>query len=307
MTQRHGLEAAVAAFPPEIADRLRALALTPGTCAFVSAAEAAAWAGTLNVTLAELMVRLLPWAASFAVPPISKFYVGAITQGASGALYPGANMEFPGRALNLTVHAEQAATTNAWLHGEAGLVTLAVNEAPCGYCRQFLYELVTSDALTINVKSGPSTPLTALLPAAFGPRDLGVEGGLMQPGVQKLALREPSHDAVVLAALAAAEASYAPYGKAHAGVALQTTDGEIYAGRYAENAAFNPSMSPLASALVHLRLCGREYDDIATAALVECAGAVSQRSAAEDLLSALTGVRLTYAVATVSGADSPAP
>ncbi|MGD1068495.1 MAG: hypothetical protein ABR975_16935 [Vulcanimicrobiaceae bacterium] len=54
----------------------------------------------------ELMLRLHPWARSFARPPISHFFVGAIVEGASGALYAGMNLEFPGQTLAFTVHGE---------------------------------------------------------------------------------------------------------------------------------------------------------------------------------------------------------
>ncbi len=297
MTPRHDLDAAVAGFPRGAADRLRTLALTPGTCPVIAAAEAAAWADQLGIGSAQLMLRLLPWAASFATAPISHYRVGAVARGSSGALYAGANMEFPGQALSFSVHAEQSAATNAWLHGEPGIAALAVGAAPCGYCRQFLYELVTARTLTIHLPNAPPALLTALLPNAFGPRDLGVEGGLMQPGDQGLVLRQASADPVVLAALAAANASYAPYGRTYAGVALRTAGGAIYDGRYAENAAFNPSLSPLASALVHLWLCGETYDRITGAALVESAGPVSQRGATAALLGTLSGVALNYAVA----------
>ena len=47
--------------------------------------------------------------------------VGAVALGLSGALYAGANLEFLGQSLSLSVHAEQAAVYNAWVHGEAGV------------------------------------------------------------------------------------------------------------------------------------------------------------------------------------------
>lgn len=306
MTPHDGLELAVAAFPARIADQLRALALTPGTCAVVRADEAAAWAERLGVTQAQLMVRLLPWAASFASTPVSRFRVGALVRGGSGALYPGANMEFAGEALAFTVHAEQSAVSHAWLHGEVGIAAISVDAAPCGHCRQFLYELDDAANVVVHVVGAPPAPLTALMPSAFGPRDLGVDGGFMRPGKQPLSLCEPSGDPVTLAAFVAACVSYAPYSKSFAGAALQTRDGTICTGRYAENAAFNPSLAALASALAHLRLSGLDAGDLTKAVLVECAGTVSQRAASAAVLSAVSAVPLTYAVARVSGAE-PAP
>lgn len=40
-----------------------------------------------------------------------------------------------------SVHAEQFLLVNALHHGERELRRLAVNAAPCGYCRQFYAEL----------------------------------------------------------------------------------------------------------------------------------------------------------------------
>jgi cytidine deaminase len=292
---RAALDRAVDTFPAPIARRLRELATTPGACAVIGANEAAGWARMLAVGVPELMLRLVGWAACHAGVPISHFRVGAVARGLSGALYAGANLEFAGLPLSCSVHAEQSATTNAWAHGERGLDTLAVSAAPCGYCRQFLYELVTADRLEILLPERPATPLSALLPGAFGPRDLGVAGGLMQPQSHDLALPPNAAGETFAAALAAANASYAPYGKTYAGVALHTADGALYAGRYAESAAFNPSMSPLQAALAHLTLCGRAYADIVDAALVESSGPVGQRDATAGVLAAVSPVTLAYA------------
>ncbi len=295
------LDRAVEPFPSPIARRLRELATTPGACAVIGAGEAAGWARTIAVGVPELMLRLVGWAACRAGVPISGFRVGAVARGLSGALYAGANLEFAGLPLSCSVHAEQSAVTNAWVHGERGLDAIAVSAAPCGYCRQFLYELVTADRLEILLPKRPAALLTALLPGAFGPHDLGVEGGLMQPQSYGLVLvpnsagESNAGGATVAAALAAANASYAPYGKTYAGVALRTADGALYDGRYAESAAFNPSMSPLQAALAHLTLCGRTYADIVDAALVESSGPVGQRDATAGVLAAVSPVTLAYA------------
>ena len=92
--------------------------------------------------------------------------------------------EFQNAALSFTVHAEQSATNNAWLNGESGIQALAISAAPCGYCRQFLYELITASQLNILLPHSNTvllpyslTPLTTFLPDAFGPGDLGITGG----------------------------------------------------------------------------------------------------------------------------------
>jgi cytidine deaminase len=211
------------------------------------------------------LLALLPQAAALAKPPISNFRVGAIARGATGKLYFGTNVEFAGEALCFTVHAEQSAIVNAWMHGETGVDVVATSAAPCGYCRQFLNELVTASTLMIVMPS-ESRPLAELLPRSFGPRDLGVGGGLLQPQNHGLTIDDP--DAPAQAALAAANMSYAPYSKSYAGVAIRTHDGRVISGPYAENAAFNPSLSPLQAALSQLNLEGGAWSDIAETVLV---------------------------------------
>lgn len=229
---------------------------------------------SLGVEIGTLMMQLLPVAQQYAVVPVSHYRVGAVAAGMAApgtgwcSLYLGANFEFVNAALSFSVHAEQSATNNAWLSGEKGIQAMAISAVPCGYCRQFLYELVTAQQLSIllpNSQNDPtsysSMPLTAFLPNAFGPSDLGVAGGLMDP---KLCMRNlaldggPPTDPVIAAALAAACGSYAPYktdaSYGYAGVAVELAGNSIYAGRYAENAAYNPSLSPLQSALSFMNM-----------------------------------------------------
>jgi len=224
-----------------------------------------------GVPLDQLMLSLIPRAKTFAIPMISNFFVGAVAHGLSGNLYFGANYEFPGQALSFTVHGEQAATMHAISFNETGIDLLAVSAAPCGYCRQFLNELTTASTLQIILPNTPATSLTSLLPNAFGPIDLGVTAALMSPQSHGITL--DSADELTNAALKAANASYAPYSASYAGVALKTTDGSIYTGGVAENAAFNPSMSPLEAAIVTLTINGgKKYSDIVDAVLVQAAG-----------------------------------
>jgi cytidine deaminase len=205
-------------------------------------------------------------------------------------------MEFPGAVLSASVHAEQAVTTNAWLNGEEGLTTIAVSDAPCGYCRQFLYELTTAKALQIVTKKHGTHALTALLLGAFGPEDLEKTERLMAPEEHELELVESS-DPVVAAALVAASRSYAPYSGGFAGVALETANGDVFAGRYAENAAYNPSLSPLASALTMWRLAGAP-DPITRVVLVQVPSPVDHVATTEVLLAVVAPVELDVYVAT---------
>jgi cytidine deaminase len=218
--------------------------------------------------------------------------VGAVALGLSGSLYFGANYEFVGQALSFSVHGEQAATANAIAHGETGLRKLAVSAAPCGYCRQFLYELTTAAKLEILLPKTAPALLTSLIPDAFGPQDLGVTAALMSP--QSHGMKVADADPVVQAALSAANGSYAPYTFSYAGVALKTSDGGIFTGRVSENAAFNPSMSPLEAAVVSLVINGgKSYSDIVDAVLVEAMESkASQVGATRAVLGSISSVEL---------------
>lgn len=257
------------------------------------------------IDVGPLMISLLPYAATYARVPVSNFTVGAVALGMpNGApipnMYLGANVEFTAEALSFTVHAEQSATTNAWLNGEEGMQALAISAAPCGYCRQFLYELCTAQSLLILLpqqgSSAPQTsPLTTYLPDAFGPQDLGIQGGLMTPQHNGLSLA--TTDPLIQAALAAANACYAPYTKNFAGVALLAASGAIYSGQYGENAAYNPSISPLESAVTFMNMSQPQGASMAItrAVLVESPTKASQRDATTSVLSSFApAVQLEY-------------
>lgn len=286
---------ALANFSPDAREKLLRV-ITSKTNKFegvILAENALILATFLQQSIEELMLKLLPLASLYACPPISKFKVGAVSRGVSGNLYLGANMEFLGQALSMSIHAEQSAVNNAWLNGEFGLSNIAINYLPCGYCRQFLNELVTASSLKILLPNQPTRMLNDLLPEPFSPNDLGIEGGLMMTQNHNLQLYENSNDAVVIAALSAANQSYAPYSKGYSGIALFTTDNKIYTGRYAENVAFNPSMSPLQSALSQLNLGGSLYQDIQRAVLVEKAAAeCSQIDVTRNVLKSVCNLEL---------------
>ncbi|HEX6374513.1 MAG TPA: cytidine deaminase [Allosphingosinicella sp.] len=218
------------------------------------------------------MLELITVAAQWARPEISGFRVGAVGEGASGALYFGANLEFEGAALGETVHAEQAVVANAAAHGETGLLRLAVSAPPCGYCRQFLYELANAESLEILLAGMRPARIADFLPGAFGPADLGVVGGMLATAAHGLKAAGKTH-ALADAAVAAANASYAPYSKAYGGAAIRVSDGRIFTGFYLENAAFNPSLPPLQAAYVPAVLGGYAASDIESVAIAQPADA----------------------------------
>jgi cytidine deaminase len=242
----------------------------------------------------ELMIALLPLARTCARPPLSNFFVGAVSRGTTGAFYIGANIEIPGQSLGLAVHAEQASTANAYMCGEGGVTAIAVTAAPCGHCRQFLYEMSPTGAMRILLKGKPPTSLSLLLPSAFGPGDLGRDHGTFPIVETALSLAARTSDPVVLAALKAACRSYAPYSLSHSGVAVTTSARRIFTGSYIENVAFNPSLSPLQGALAGLLAAGQSVDQITRVVLVESVTArISQESVTRAALSSLSpGARL---------------
>ncbi|MCA9629636.1 MAG: cytidine deaminase [Myxococcales bacterium] len=243
-----------------------------------------------ELSLDRLMLRLLPLAAAFAVVPISNYRVGVVaevTSARGSTLYLGANCEFADGSLAFSVHGEQAAIVNAWVNGETQVNALAISAPPCGHCRQFLNELGCAKRLELLLANAPKRRLmTDYLPQAFGPSDLGISAGLLSTADQRLDLEDPSDDSVVNAALAAARRSYSPYSHDAAGVALMTEDGHVVAAPYAENAAYNPSLSPICAARSALEL-NRPLDasrEIRRAVLVETPTRASQRRFAEAAL-----------------------
>jgi len=232
-----------------------------------------------------LLLSLLPLAAAYSVAPISSFYVGAIARGQSGNLYFGANYEFTQQSLSNSVHAEQAAINNAFSHHESAIIDITVTDSPCGHCRQFMNELSCASELSVNLKATGIKTLATLLPDSFGPIDLGISESLLAAKPVNLTLQQQNDSALAQAALKAANDSYAPYSQCHAGIALQTKSGEILCGRYIENAAFNPSFSPLQSVMINLNLAGFEIADIEQIILVEQAETkISHANATQDLL-----------------------
>ena len=233
-----------------------------------------------------LAFALLPLAAACSLAPISQFYVGAIARGQSGNLYFGANMEFSGAPMQQTIHAEQCAVTHAWLRGEPALASITVNYTPCGHCRQFMNELNSGTTLKIRLPGREPATLGDYLPDAFGPKDLNIATLLMDRVDHGFQLTLT--DELEMAALAAANQSHAPYSNAHSGVALEAEDGTIYSGRYAENAAFNPSLPPLQAALILMNVSGGDCQKVVRAVLAEPDSAIlTQWDATRATLAAL--------------------
>jgi cytidine deaminase len=300
------------AFPLSVREYLQTMQKTGG---MLSAENCQVVMESLNISVETLMQRLLPMAKLYCATTISGFQVGAVAKARMSdndseiALFLGANIEFLQQALTQTIHAEQSAVINAWLQGARQISGIAVTAAPCGYCRQFLYELEGSQNLKVilhNQIRGKTTQhnLSDFLPEAFGPHELGSATGLMAAPAQHvdLHLKSSSNDPFVLEARAAAKKSYAPYSKNFAGCVIKTVAGKMYIGRYAENAAFNPSLSALHTAIIRMRLDQPGSENIIIrAVLVERPSSISQRAVCELLLQTVApNVNLEYFEAVLS-------
>jgi cytidine deaminase len=264
-------------------------------CGHIDANQVAELTNASGLSEQDLFLALLPIAAALANPSISEFYVGAIAKGGSGDIYMGANLELAGEALFHSVHAEQSAISHAWLSGETKIVDIIVNYSPCGHCRQFMNELVDGSQVKIHLPEQETKPLSHYLPYAFGPSDLNVTKPLLSKSEVELAM--DSDDPMIIEALDQAGLSYAPYTQNYAAVVLETKDGATFCGRYAENAAFNPSMMPMQMALSNLVRHDRPYSDIKRAVLVESSeGKISLVSATMDALHAIAALELEHIV-----------
>lgn len=244
-----------------------------------------------QVAKSQLCRDLIPLAQTYSLAPISNFYVGAVALGETGCIYLGANMEFSGLTLAQTVHAEQSVITNAWLHKEDKITKLAISAAPCGHCRQFINELDGASDIEVLIVDEKPIPFSTLLPKSFGPNDLGISDRLLV--AQNNALSVNSNEPLIQAALDAANISYSPFTKSPSGLAIQTSTA-IYVGSYAENCAYNPSLSPLQGALISLHLAGDNIQDIRSAVLAESSlNAVSQYETSVNVLKMISNVPLT--------------
>lgn len=212
-----------------------------------------------------LLVALAHTVAGFAVPTKSNYFVGEAAILDDGSVVFGINYELGLGELTETIHGEQsifmrAASLGRWVK------KLALPAAPCGFCRQFMNEGYKSDEFQISMSGARAgIPFPVFLPLDFGPHHLGLESRafLNHPRINLdwAGATRPSGEAFDLA-FRAAEQSYSPYTKSPAGIAIEVEnlDGStsIYTGYYAENVAFNPSITPLLMAINDL--LGREME-----------------------------------------------
>ena len=271
-----------------VIDAARAAMTDGGISAWLPADTAQGLAGDYGLSERALMIALIPLASEYATPVLSRFHVGAVGKTSGGNLYFGANLEFASGPLSFTVHAEQAVVMNAMSHMESDLDQLAISAAPCGYCRQFLYELDCAERLSIVLDGQQDRPLMAFLPGAFGPADLNVSAALMKSPRLDLSLATETENPLEAAACEAACHAYVPYTKSASGVAVRVENGDVYCGSQIENAAFNPSVLPLQMALSQLHLA--RQDTLGIREIVQVSVADSQLDHATPTRMMLQGI-----------------
>ncbi len=129
---------------------------------------------TMRVDWAELR-RAARDASTRSYSPYSRVRVGAAALTDDGRLVVGANVE--NASYGLTLCAECSLVSDLARLGGGRLLALVVVAgdgeyiAPCGRCRQVLYEFGGADLLIDRGDDAPTT-LGTLLPGAFGPEDL---------------------------------------------------------------------------------------------------------------------------------------
>lgn len=113
-------------------------------------------------------------AAALAYCPYSGLRVGAAAVVDDGRVITGCNVE--NAAYGVALCAECTLAGQLRLTGGGRLVALACRSGegallmPCGRCRQVIHELGGPDCL-VDTPDGP-LPMSAVLPAAFGPDQL---------------------------------------------------------------------------------------------------------------------------------------
>ncbi len=247
----------------------------------------------------DAAVLALAAAAAIARPPISGYRVGVVGIGAaSGDLYLGGNLEFPGAAITSTVHAEGFAALLARARGDRLATLVSTQTRPCAHCRQVLAEFDGAAELRLVDPLGHDLALEDVFPWPFAPSDLGQRGARTDEG-GPLSLEDPAAlpDDVAAALAAAGRRAHAPYSGSPAAAVLRLRDGLLVGGAVLESVAFNPSIGPAQDALVGLVAAGRRYDEIVEAWLaVRRDAPVDYEAPSRGLLAAVAPapVRTTY-------------
>ena len=113
-----------------------------------------------------------------AYAPYSRFQVGAALLAKDGRVFLGCNVE--NASFGATICAERTAVTKAVSEGVREFEKIAIvassgeYAAPCGICRQVLYEFMPEGSVVLWSKNEGEleTPLRSLLPMGFRGEDI---------------------------------------------------------------------------------------------------------------------------------------
>jgi len=127
------------------------------------------------------LIQLANQARQHAYAPYSNYRVGAALRTKSGRIFTGVNVE--NAAYPTTMCAERVAIYKAVSEGEREFDVLALvtdnGGSPCGGCRQVLAEFGLETRILIANGEGrllQETTVAALLPGAFTPIQMGIQG-----------------------------------------------------------------------------------------------------------------------------------
>jgi cytidine deaminase len=250
-------EAALNEFPEPVRKILQTIPRQTGR---LSATQCTELMKRLGIDPEELMIRLLSLAKIYAVVPVSRFQVGAVAMAVSRR------------------------------HADRFEIFMGAN-------MEFMHQ-----PLNQSVHAEQSAALHAWHQGARHLKAIAASEALCGHCRQFLYELENNADMMVIAPNAkkpiyrrTALSDLLP--EAFGPLALGNPEtGEIFSGRYAESAAYNPSVSPLQSTALCMNMASlKQQRSIRRAVLVEKPTAISQRNAAELLLESWApGVELEY-------------
>jgi len=117
-------------------------------------------------------------ATSTSYAPYSHVTVGACAITTDGRFVVGANVENASYGLTLCAECSLVSDLARIGGGRLRAVSIVAGDgqpiAPCGRCRQLLFEHGGNELLVDAGEDSDPTPLRELLPDAFGPEDLGI-------------------------------------------------------------------------------------------------------------------------------------
>ena len=148
----------------------------------------------------QLLVERAAEVSKHAYAPYSLFSVGAAVRTRSGGIFCGANLE--NAAIGCSICAEVAAVANANTAGDFAIETIAIVGrqkdspryskrivTPCGRCRQVISEAAALASVDVRVlccegdlRRVLMAKISELLPAAFGPENLGQDASATRIG-----------------------------------------------------------------------------------------------------------------------------